>query len=133
MDVPFTIEKIKELIRKGNASRVVVKRGGAQIVNIPVNVGIVGVVVGLSAAKWALLATVLATIGFGCTIEIIKEDGAVVNVMDEESNQKVREFAAETVEKVKDSIPVTISVDVKHDSDDVIDAEVTDLPEDNQK
>ena len=133
MDVPFTIEKIKELIRKGNVSRVVVKRGGAQIVNIPVNVGIVGVVVGLSAAKWALLATVLATIGFGCTIEIIKEDGAVVNVMDEESNQKVREFAAETVEKVKDSIPVTISVDVKHDSDDVIDAEVTDLPEDNQK
>ena len=133
MDVPFTIEKIKELIRKGNVSHVVVKRGGAQIVNIPVNVGIVGVVVGLSAAKWALLATVLATIGFGCTIEIIKEDGAVVNVMDEESNQKVREFAAETVEKVKDSIPVTISVDVKHDSDDVIDAEVTDLPEDNQK
>ena len=130
MDVQATIEKIKELIRKGNVSRVVVKRNGAQILSLPVNVGIIGVVVGLTSAKWALLAAVLATIGFGCTVEVVKEDGEVVNVMDEESGQKVRDFAADTVEKVKETIPVTISVDVKKDSEEVVDADVEDIADD---
>ena len=131
MNTQATIEKIKELIRKGSVSRIIVKRGDNQILNFPVNVGIVGVAVGLTAAKWALFAAVLATLGFGCTVEVIKEDGSVVNVVDEESSQKVRHFAADTVEKVKESIPVTINVDVKRDGEEIIDAEVEDLPEEN--
>ncbi len=131
MNTQATIEKIKELIRKGSVSRIIVKRGDNQILNFPVNVGIVGVAVGLTAAKWALFAAVLATLGFGCTVEVIKEDGSVVNVVDEESSQKVRDFAADTVEKVKESIPVTINVDVKRDGEEIVDAEVEDLPEEN--
>ena len=131
MNTQATIEKIKELIRKGSVSRIIVKRGDNQILNFPVNVGIVSVAVGLTAAKWALFAAVLATLGFGCTVEVIKEDGSVVNVVDEESSQKVRDFAADTVEKVKESIPVTINVDVKRDGEEIVDAEVEDLPEEN--
>ena len=131
MNTQATIEKIKELIRKGSVSRIIVKRGDNQILNFPINVGIVGVAVGLTAAKWALFAAVLATLGFGCTVEVIKEDGSVVNVVDEESSQKVRDFAADTVEKVKESIPVTINVDVKRDGEEIVDAEVEDLPEEN--
>ena len=131
MNTQATIEKIKDLIRKGSVSRIIVKRGDNQILNFPVNVGIVGVAVGLTAAKWALFAAVLATLGFGCTVEVIKEDGSVVNVVDEESSQKVRDFAADTVEKVKESIPVTINVDVKRDGEEIVDAEVEDLPEEN--
>ena len=131
MNTQATIEKIKELIRKGSISRIIVKRGDNQILNFPVNVGIVGVAVGLTAAKWALFAAVLATLGFGCTVEVIKEEGSVVNVVDEESSQKVRDFAADTVEKVKESIPVTINVDVKRDGEEIVDAEVEDLPEEN--
>ena len=131
MNTQATIEKIKELIRKGSVSRIIVKRGDNQILNFPVNVGIVGVAVGLTAAKWALFAAVLATLGFGCTVEVIKEDGSVVNVVDEESSQKVRDFAADTVEKVKESIPVTLNVDVKRDGEEIVDAEVEDLPEEN--
>ena len=131
MNTQATIEKIKELIRKGSVSRIIVKRGDNQILNFPVNVGIVGVAVGLTAAKWALFAAVLATLGFGCTVEVIKEDGSVVNVVDEESSQKVRDFAADTLEKVKESIPVTINVDVKRDGEEIVDAEVEDLPEEN--
>ena len=48
--------------------------------------------------------------------------------MDEESNQKVRSFAADAVEKVKENIPVSISVDIKRD-DDVVDAEVKEVDE----
>ena len=131
MNTQATIEKIKDLIRKGSVSRIIVKRGDNQILNFPVNVGIVGVAVGLTAAKWALFAAVLATLGFGCTVEVIKEDGSVVNVVDEESSQKVRDFAADTLEKVKESIPVTINVDVKRDGEEIVDAEVEDLPEEN--
>lgn len=128
MDVQNVIDKIKELVKKGNVSRIVVCRKGQQILNIPVSVGAVGAVVGLAAAKWVTLAAVLATIGLGCTVEVIKSDGGIVNVMDEESNQKVRSFAADAVEKVKENIPVSISVDIKRD-DDVVDAEIKDVDE----
>ena len=124
MDVKNIIEKIKELVKQGNVSRIVVKRKDQQILNIPVSVGAVGAVVGLAYAKWALLAGVIATIGFGCTVEVIKADGDVVNVMDEESNQKVRDFATDAVEKVKENIPVSINVDFKRDDSEVIDAEI---------
>ena len=117
MDVSSTMEKIKELVRKGNVSRIVVRRNGQSVLNIPVSVGVVGAVVGLTAAKWALLAAVIATIGFGCTVEIVNADGSVVNVMDEQSNKKVRDFAADTVEKVKENIPVSINVDVKRNAE----------------
>ena len=128
MDVQNVIEKIKELVKKGNVSRIVVCRKGQQVLNIPVSVGAVGAVVGLAAAKWVTLAAVLATIGLGCTVEVIKSDGGIVNVMDEESNQKVRNFAADAVEKVKENIPVSISVDIKRD-EDVVDAEVEEVHE----
>ena len=128
MDVQATIEKVKELVRKGNVSRIVVKRKGTEFLNIPVNVGVVGAAVGLAAAKWVLLASVLATVGFGCVVEIIKADGDVVNVVDEESSKKVRDFAADTVEKVKEAIPVSINVDVKHDNfDKVVDADAEEI------
>ena len=134
MDVSNTIEKLKELVQKGNVSRIVVKRNGDSILNIPVNVGVIGAAVGLAAAKWAMLAAVLATIGFGCTVEIVRADGNVVNVMDEESNQKVRDFAAETVEKVKESIPVSINVDVKKDFKDIVDADAEEnQPKDSEE
>ncbi|MBQ9663987.1 MAG: DUF4342 domain-containing protein [Oscillospiraceae bacterium] len=131
MDVQSTISKLKELVSKGNVSRIVIKRKDQQIVNIPVNVGVVGAVVGLAYAKWVMLAGVLATVGFGCTVEVVKSDGAVVNVMDEESNQKVRNFATDAVEKVKESIPVTINVDLKRE-DTPVDADFEQVVDDSE-
>ena len=128
MDVQSVIDKIKELVKKGNVSRIIVCRKGEQLLNMPVSVGAVGAVVGLAAAKWVTLAAVLATIGLGCTVEVIKSDGGIVNVMDEESSQKMRSFAADAVEKVKENIPVSISVDIKRD-DDVVDAQVEEVHE----
>lgn len=128
MDVQAVIEKIKDLVQKGSVSRIIVRRSGNQILNIPVNVGVVGAAVGLAASKWILLGAVLATIGFGCTVEIQKTDGNIVNVVDEESNRKIHSFASETVERVKESIPVSINIDVKRDesSDQTKDADTSD-------
>ena len=106
-NVSAVLDKIKDLVSKGNVSRVLVRRGDKVILDIPVTVGVVGVVVGITAAKWATLAAVLATLGFGCTVEIIKDDGEVVNVVSEEDSQKIQEKAADVVDDVKDAIEDT--------------------------
>ena len=43
------VEKVKELVNKGNVSRIVLKRNGETIVNLPLNAGIVGTIVGIAA------------------------------------------------------------------------------------
>lgn len=98
------VEKVKELVKKGNVSRVVVRRGQQEVLNISVNAGLVGGAVAFLAAKWVLLLGVLATVGFGCSVEVIKNDGEVVNVLKEEDSQKAREMAAGVVENVKDTV-----------------------------
>ena len=68
------------------------------------NVGIVGGVVAVASAKWVLLASILATVGFGCSVEVVKEDGNIVNVMSEEDTQRVRTAAQSAVSSVKDAV-----------------------------
>lgn len=112
-NISAALDKIKELISKGNVSRIVVRKDDKDIINIPVTVGVVGAVVGVTAAKWAMLAAVLATVGFGCTVEIIKNDGEVVNVLSEEDSQKIHDKAADIMDDVKGAIDETFKKDVK--------------------
>ena len=118
MNVQSIMDSIKELIKKGNVSRILVKRAGRVLLDVPVTGAVIGAAIGVTVAKWAALAAVLATVGFGCIVEVVKEDGSIVNVMDEERSKKVRDFAAETVEKVKENIPVSIKVDVTREGED---------------
>ena len=98
------VEKVKKLVRMGNVSRIVVRRGERELLNISVNAGLVGGAVALLAAKWALLLGVLATVGFGCKVEVIKDDGEVVDVLKEEDSQKARDYAAGVVNTVKETV-----------------------------
>ena len=109
MDVNAVVEKVKELVKKGNVSKIVVRRKGEVLVSIPVSVGVVGAAVGLFAAKWALLAAVLGTVGFGCSVEIVKDDGEVVNVVTEEDTQKAKDTAAGVIQDVKDAAAKVVS------------------------
>ena len=103
MDVKNVINQIKELVRKGNVSKIVVRRKGEALISIPVNVGVVGAVVGLAAAKWAVLAAVLGTVGFGCSVQIVKDDGETVNVVTEEDTQKVKDTVVNIANDVKEA------------------------------
>ena len=109
MDVKTAVEKIKELVRKGNVSKIVVRRKGEVLLSIPVNVGVVGAVIGLTAAKWAVLAAVLGTVGFGCSVEIVKDDGEVLNVVTEEDTQKAKDTAAGVIQDVKEAATRVVS------------------------
>lgn len=70
------IDKIKAAINKGNVSKIVVRKGDDVMLNLPVNVGIVGTVL----APWAAVAGVIAVFGTKCTIELVKDDGEIVDI-----------------------------------------------------
>ena len=112
---------IKELVKKGNVAKIQVKKDDELVLNVPVNAGIVGIVI----APLASVVAVVAAFGFKCTIEVIKDDGTIIDVSDavtdamgtvvEKSSvvvdgvkekstelyQKGREKAGEAVEKMK--------------------------------
>ena len=54
--VQAIVEKVKELVQRGNVSRIVVRKGERVLLNIPVNVGIVGGVVAVASSGCCLRA-----------------------------------------------------------------------------
>ena len=129
--------KLKDLVKKGNVSRIVICKDDKELVNVPVNVGIVGGVVGLAAAKWVVIAAVLATVGFGCTVQVIKENGEVSDVYGKETAEKARSMAADVVSEVKEKFNldevvgkaagVVDEVKEKFSFDEVVDATVEEI------
>ncbi len=69
---------LKDLVKKGNVAKIQVKRDDELILNVPVNAGIVGIVI----APIASVVAVVAAFGFKCIIEVIKNDGTIIDVSD---------------------------------------------------
>ena len=61
--VQAIVEKVKELVQRGNVSRIVVRKGERVLLNIPVNVGIVG---GVVAFQFKKFRTHIAHLGKKC-------------------------------------------------------------------
>lgn len=70
------IDSLKSLIKKGNVSKLVIKKDDDTVLNLPVNVGIIGTVV----FPWAMVAATIIAFGTRCSIEIVKDDGEIINV-----------------------------------------------------
>lgn len=92
------LEEIKKILKKGNATKITIKKNNETIVNIPVTAGVVGL----------FLAPLLATAGVTvalltqCSVEILQEDGNVIDV-----NEKVEEEmdnVKKTAEEVKSTV-----------------------------
>ena len=93
------LDKVKELIKKGNVSKIVVKKtDGDVIMNLPVNAGIVAALV----APWGVLAGVLSTFAFKCVVEVVKTDGTIVEV-----SERANDVAGKALEKGSDIADVT--------------------------
>lgn len=69
---------LKDLVKKGNVAKIQVKRDDELILNVPVNAGIVGLVI----APIASVVAVVAAFGFKCVIEVVKDDGTIIDVSD---------------------------------------------------
>ena len=79
--VKETVDKIKAKVKEGNVDKIRISKDGDIILSLPVNIGIIGGIVGLAAAPWAFIAATVATIGLGCKIEIIKKDGSTDEIV----------------------------------------------------
>lgn len=117
------VAKLKELVAKGNVNRIVIRaKSGKEVLNISVNVGVVGSVVMLSAAKWVLIIGALTSVCAGCTVEVIRNDNEVVNVVSAEDGEKLRNAFSNVADTVADAVDgfkasIEISKEEPHDAD----------------
>ena len=73
-------EKIRKSIRDGSVNKIRISRGGRELLVIPVNLGLVGGVIGITAAPWAVIFGAVAAYGLECRFEIIKDDGSITTL-----------------------------------------------------
>lgn len=71
-----TIDYIKGLISRGNVSRIVVKNGERVVLNISLNSGIIGAL----AFPWAALTGAIVALGTDCSVELLCNDGGVIDI-----------------------------------------------------
>ncbi|MDO4719129.1 MAG: DUF4342 domain-containing protein [Peptostreptococcaceae bacterium] len=99
------LETLKDFLKKGNVTKVIVERDGEVVLNLPVTVGAIGLV----------LAPVVSILGIGTaiwakfTVKIIKEDGEEIDVnkATEEKVAQMKEIVDEKIlrkNKVKEDI-----------------------------
>ena len=75
-------EKVKEIVRDGQASHISLKRKGETVFSISRNAGLIGALIGLKTAPLAVLTAALISFGLDCEIEIEKKDGTIINLND---------------------------------------------------
>lgn len=96
------IEKVKEIVKSGNASHVTLKRNGETLLSVSTNAGIIGAVIGLKAAPFVVLTAALISFGLDCEIEIEKKDGTIVNLSETKVGSKLENLKDSAKEKAKD-------------------------------
>lgn len=85
------LSRIKELVHEGNVRRIIIKQEGTTILEIPLTVGIAGV---LLAPVWAAIG-VLGALLAQCSIEVVRSESPA-----ETTKTKVEEENPETSDVV---------------------------------
>ena len=96
------VDRIRKLVQKGNIARIMIRRQEELFLNIPLNVGLAGTILGLTAAPWALIATAVATLGFDCKVELEKTDGTIVELLSRDVGRKAVDLGASVAEEIKE-------------------------------
>ncbi|MHC1722560.1 MAG: DUF4342 domain-containing protein [Aminipila sp.] len=121
------IEKIKETIKKGNVSKIIVKKDDEVMLNLPVNIGILGTFL----APWAMIAGLIAAFGTKCVIELVKDDGAIIDIseMANDTIEDIVEKGAVIADEVKVK-GVDVYNNVKNKTSDALNKVKKDTEED---
>nr|WP_298875833.1 DUF4342 domain-containing protein [uncultured Mogibacterium sp.] len=93
--------RLKKTAEKGNMSRIIIKKGEDVLINLPLTVGILGVVI----APWGMILGLVAAAGFNCNVEFVNDKGEVTDVNGKVKAQysRAKSVGSETVDKIKDS------------------------------
>ncbi|MEG1929910.1 MAG: DUF4342 domain-containing protein [Anaerovorax sp.] len=121
------VDKIKEAVKKGNVSKIIVKKNDEVVLNLPVNIGLIGTVL----APWALIAGTVAAFGTKCVIELQKDNGEIVDISERANDTfgdvvekgtvmagEVKAKSAEVFSNVKEKANDAINKIKKEDEDD---------------
>ncbi|MCT4621861.1 MAG: DUF4342 domain-containing protein [Marinisporobacter sp.] len=113
------VETLKEIVKKGNVTKIVFKRDGDVIMNIPVTAGAVGAVL---SPPIAMVGT-LAALATKCKIEIVKTDGQIVDIneMAEETLENMRNTAGDTLGNLKSKVDEYTNKEKTEKKDETID------------
>lgn len=110
------MDSIKDLVKKGNISKIVVKKDDEIVLNLAVNVGILGTIL----APWGVIAGLIAAFGTKCQIELVKDDGSIIDITEKANDtfgdavEKGGDVAGDIKEKGSDFFS-----SVKHKADDI--------------
>lgn len=94
------MDKIKAAVHKGNVSKIIVKKDEDVLLNLPVNIGIIGTVL----APWAAVAGIIAVFGTKCTVELVKDNGEIIEVSEiaQDTFDVVKEKGSALADEVKE-------------------------------
>ncbi|MBO4819207.1 MAG: DUF4342 domain-containing protein [Firmicutes bacterium] len=93
--VDNVVRSVKDAVRKGNVAKIRIYKGDEVILNVPVTLGAVATIV----FPWGVIAAAIASAAAKCKVELVREDGSVVDV-----NEK----AGKVVDNVKDKTGVIV-------------------------
>lgn len=116
---------LKDIIEKGNVSRIKIKKDEEVIVDVPVNAGIAAVIIGIVMPPILALG-VIAAVATKITIEITMTDGKVivVNKYISKATEEVKEKANNFSQKVKEKMNTNSTSNTKkskvYNSDDFV-------------
>ncbi len=79
--VAGVIDWIKAAVKKGNVSKIVIRKDEEVIMNLPLSIGVLGTVL----FPWAAIAATVAAFGTKCKIELFDDKGEVVDVSEKAS------------------------------------------------
>lgn len=91
-------EQVVDLIKKSNVIKIMIERNGKTVLNIPLTVGVVGVIIGPMLTLFGLSAAVLSK----CKIKIANEEGDTVIDLGEFSEEKFNTIKEMVSTKAKD-------------------------------
>lgn len=91
-------DQVVDLIKKSNVVRIIIEKNGDTMLNIPLTVGVVGVIIGPMLALVGLSAAVLSK----CKIKIANEEGDTVIDLGEFSEDKFNTIKDMVSTKAKD-------------------------------
>ena len=75
------LDQLKEVLRKGNAARVVIRnKDDKELFSFSANAGVIGSLIAVRMAPLVSVAAVLMSANAGTKVEVIKTDGTVVDL-----------------------------------------------------
>lgn len=80
------VDNLKEMVKRGNITRIRIRKDKNVILNIPMTAGVLGFALGAAVAPWTLIVLTITTIGLSCAVEVEDKDGNVSVIYGKEEN-----------------------------------------------